>query len=336
MTERLADKVIVVTGGSSGIGHAIAVRLAAEGAAVVIGARGAEAGERAVSGIRDAGGEALFVATDVTVPSGSAALVHAAATRYGRLDGAVNNAGGGVATAPVPDITDADWRAALDQNLTSVFYGLRHQIPAIEAAGGGSIVNNASVAGVIGIAGLASYVAAKHGVVDLTRSPSPPKQGERRTGCWTGSSPRPARLTCRGPTSVPAWACRSRPPGNASPPACSRSCCRAPRSPAPGFGPVWTALSRWRRPTGPPRSAPTTCSRACSPRASPPQPWNALGSPRTRSATRRTGCSARPGRRATTCRRCLPRPPVRWTLPPKAPSSPAPIRRPRRYEPNTC
>jgi NAD(P)-dependent dehydrogenase (short-subunit alcohol dehydrogenase family) len=170
MTERLADKVIVVTGGSSGIGHAIAVRLAAEGAAVVIGARGAEAGERAVSGIRDAGGEALFVATDVTVPSGSATLVHAAATRYGRLDGAVNNAGGGVATAPVPDITDADWRAALDQNLTSVFYGLRHQIPAIEAAGGGSIVNNASVAGVIGIAGLASYVAAKHGVVGLTRS----------------------------------------------------------------------------------------------------------------------------------------------------------------------
>jgi NAD(P)-dependent dehydrogenase (short-subunit alcohol dehydrogenase family) len=107
---------------------------------------------------------------DVTVHSGAAALVHAATGHYGRLDGAVNNAGGVAATAPVPDITDADWRAALDQNLTSVFYGLKHQIPAIGAAGGGSIVNNASIAGVSGIPGMASYVAAKHGVVGLTRS----------------------------------------------------------------------------------------------------------------------------------------------------------------------
>ncbi|HEX2036806.1 MAG TPA: SDR family oxidoreductase [Chloroflexota bacterium] len=167
----LESKVIVVTGGSSGIGRAVAERVAAEGAAVAIGARRREAGEAVAAGIREAGGRALFLATDVTVEGDAAALVRAAAGAFGRLDGAFNNAGGVPTTGEVPEIDAAGWQAALDQNLTSVFYGLKHQIPAILASGGGgAIVNNASTAGVVGIPGMAPYAAAKHGVVGLTRA----------------------------------------------------------------------------------------------------------------------------------------------------------------------
>jgi NAD(P)-dependent dehydrogenase (short-subunit alcohol dehydrogenase family) len=86
------------------------------------------------------------VPTDVTVEADAAALVAAAIAEFGRLDGAVNNAGSVTASGPVPDIDAADWAAELDINLNSVFYGLKHQVPAIRAAGGGAIVNNASIA----------------------------------------------------------------------------------------------------------------------------------------------------------------------------------------------
>jgi NAD(P)-dependent dehydrogenase (short-subunit alcohol dehydrogenase family) len=170
MTDPLVGTVIVVTGGSSGIGQAVAVRLAAEGAAVIIAARRAAAGERVAAGIRTDGGQARFVATDVTVEADAASLVQAAVAEFGRLDGAVNNAGGVPAGGLIPHITDASWRAAIDQNLTSVFYALKYQIPAALDAGGGAIVNNASIGGVLGISGMAGYVAAKHGVIGLTRA----------------------------------------------------------------------------------------------------------------------------------------------------------------------
>jgi NAD(P)-dependent dehydrogenase (short-subunit alcohol dehydrogenase family) len=170
MTGRLVSKVVVVTGGSSGIGRAAAERLAADGAAVVIGARRKDVGAAAAAAIRAAGGQALFVATDVTVEADAAGLVRAAVAEFGRLDGAFNNAGGVSAFGPVQDIADADWRAELDQNLNSVFYGMKYQIPAILASGGGAVVNNASLAGVTGVAGMSGYTAAKHGVVGLTRA----------------------------------------------------------------------------------------------------------------------------------------------------------------------
>jgi NAD(P)-dependent dehydrogenase (short-subunit alcohol dehydrogenase family) len=170
MTTRLASKVVVVTGGSSGIGRAVADRVAAEGAAVVIGARSRDAGEQAAAAIRAAGGTALFVPTDVTVESDAAGLVRTAVAEFGRLDGAFNNAGGVRASRLVQDVSAADWHADLDQNLTSVFYGLKYQLPAILAAGGGSVVNNAALAGVVGVATMAPYTAAKHGVVGLTRA----------------------------------------------------------------------------------------------------------------------------------------------------------------------
>jgi NAD(P)-dependent dehydrogenase (short-subunit alcohol dehydrogenase family) len=170
MTARLQSKVVVVTGGSSGIGRAVAERVAAEGAAVAIGARRAGVGDEVAAGIRAGGGRALFVAIDVTVEADVAALVRAAVAEFGRLDGAFNNAGGVRATGLVHEIDDADWRAELDQNLSGVFYSLKHQVPAMLASGGGAIVNNAALAGVVGVPGMAAYAAAKHGVVGLTRA----------------------------------------------------------------------------------------------------------------------------------------------------------------------
>src|SRR5689334_7003884 len=137
MVERLAGKVIVVTGSSSGIGRAVAERVVAEGAAVVVGARRARVGEGVVEQLRASGGKAVFVRADVTVEADAAALVAAALAEFGRLDGAVNNAGSVTATGPVHEIDAIDWAADLDSNLTSVFYGLKHQVPAIRAAGGG-------------------------------------------------------------------------------------------------------------------------------------------------------------------------------------------------------
>jgi len=172
MTDRLASKVIVVSGGSSGMGRAVAERVASEGAAVVIGARGEHRGEDVAAGIRATGGRAVFVAADATVEADAAGLVQTAVAEFGRLDGAFNNAGGvNVAGHRVAEVDDELWRADLEQNLTSVFYGLKHQVPAIvDSGGGGAIVNNASIAGVTGVATMAPYVAAKHGVVGLTRA----------------------------------------------------------------------------------------------------------------------------------------------------------------------
>ncbi|MFD3594695.1 glucose 1-dehydrogenase [Nocardia sp. NPDC058640] len=170
MSTRFADQVVLITGAGSGIGKAVALRVAAEGAAVVLGSRGKDQGEQVAEQIRAAGGRALFVATDVTVDADVERLTQAALTEYGRLDAAFNNAGAVHAFGSIADISDADWRADMDLNLHGVFYGLRHQVPAILASGGGAILNNASNLGVVGMASVAPYVAAKHAVVGLTRS----------------------------------------------------------------------------------------------------------------------------------------------------------------------
>jgi NAD(P)-dependent dehydrogenase (short-subunit alcohol dehydrogenase family) len=167
---RFAEKVILITGATSGVGRATANRIAAEGGKVVLAARGQEVGDALAAGIRATGGEAVFVPTDVTVEAEVAELVRQAVSRYGRLDGAFNNVGAPTAISPVTEIDGEAWHADLALNLSSVFYGLKHQIPALRAGGGGAIVNNASALGVVGQAGMASYSAAKHGVVGLTRS----------------------------------------------------------------------------------------------------------------------------------------------------------------------
>ncbi|GAA4964866.1 NAD(P)-dependent dehydrogenase (short-subunit alcohol dehydrogenase family) [Nonomuraea thailandensis] len=170
MSARFAGKVILITGATSGMGRAAAERIAAEGGHVVLAARGKDAGDALAAGLRSAGGEATFVPADVTVEAEAAELVRQAVSRYGRLDGAFNNVGAATAAGAVTDVDGDAWHADLTLNLSSVFFGLKHQIPALRAAGGGAIVNNASVLGVTGQAGMASYSAAKHGVVGLTRS----------------------------------------------------------------------------------------------------------------------------------------------------------------------
>ncbi|MFF4621875.1 SDR family NAD(P)-dependent oxidoreductase [Nonomuraea jabiensis] len=170
MAADLASKVVVITGGTSGIGKAVAERVAADGGSVVIAARREDVGAQVAADLRAKGGRALFVPADVTVEADAERVVRSAVTEFGRLDGAFNNVGGVNGTGLVSDVAEAHWRADLEQNLTSVFYGLKHQVPAILAAGGGSIVTNASTYGCAGIPGAAPYVAAKHGVVGLTRA----------------------------------------------------------------------------------------------------------------------------------------------------------------------
>ncbi|MGW4242892.1 SDR family NAD(P)-dependent oxidoreductase [Nocardia sp. NPDC004722] len=170
MDARFENKVVLITGATSGVGAAVARRIAAEGGAVVLGARGKEAGDRMAEEIRGAGGRALFVPTDVTVESDVERLTGAAVTEFGRLDAAFNNAGAVNSFGPVQDIDADGWQADLELNLTAVYYGLRHQVPALAATGGGAILNNASNLGVVGMAQVAPYVAAKHGVVGLTRA----------------------------------------------------------------------------------------------------------------------------------------------------------------------
>jgi NAD(P)-dependent dehydrogenase (short-subunit alcohol dehydrogenase family) len=126
MTARFESKVIVVTGGSSGIGKAVARRVASEGAAVVIGARREDVGDEVAASIRSAGGQAIFLATDGTVEANVAELIRTAVTKFGRLDGAFNNVGGVNTLGVVQNIDNAAWHADLDQNLTSVFYSMKY------------------------------------------------------------------------------------------------------------------------------------------------------------------------------------------------------------------
>jgi len=167
---RFDGRTVLVTGGNSGIGRAAAIAFAAEGGRVVLGARRKEEGDRVVEEIRGAGGEAVFVPTDVTVEADVERLVAAAVDTYGGLDVAFNNAGGGSAFGPLHEQTEAAFRADVDLNLTSVFLSMRHEIPALLARGGGAIVNNSSQLGMVGIAGAGPYVAAKHAVIGLTRA----------------------------------------------------------------------------------------------------------------------------------------------------------------------
>lgn len=168
--ESLQGKVAVVTGASSGIGRAVALAYASYGAKVVVSDVVVEGGEETVAMIEENGGDAIFVAADVSKESDVKALVAKTVETYGRLDIACNNAGIGGAQVPVGEMSLADWNRVIAINLTGVFLGMRYQIPEMLKVGGGAIINMASILGGVGFANASAYVAAKHGVVGLTKN----------------------------------------------------------------------------------------------------------------------------------------------------------------------
>jgi NAD(P)-dependent dehydrogenase (short-subunit alcohol dehydrogenase family) len=165
----LKNKVALVTGGSSGIGRAVALVWAREGARVVVSDMNVQGGEETAALVRAQGGEALFVAADVGQPADGARLVERTVAHFGRLDVACNNAGIGGPSAPTADYPLDGWAQVLNINLSGVFYGMKYQIAAMLKTGGGSIVNMASILGAVGFAGSPAYTAAKHGVLGLTQ-----------------------------------------------------------------------------------------------------------------------------------------------------------------------
>jgi 3-oxoacyl-[acyl-carrier protein] reductase len=167
---RLDGKVALVTGASRGIGAAVAKRLAADGAAVVVNYAGSrDAALAVVAAIADAGGRATAVQADVSDPAACTALVNATVAEYGQLDILVNNAGI-TRDGLIVRMTDEDWDAVIATNLTGVFSMTRAAAKVMMKARSGSIVNMSSVVGVSGNAGQANYSAAKAGVIGLTKS----------------------------------------------------------------------------------------------------------------------------------------------------------------------
>ena len=171
MTERsFAGKVAFVTGAGSGIGRATATAFAAEGADVVVADLNTVGNEETARLVAEHGGRVLAVKCDVTSSSDIQGAVEQTLQEFGRLDIAFNNAGIEQPPAALVDISEAEWSRVLDIDLRSAFLCMKYEIPAMLEHGGGSIVNTSSGAGVVGIRGQAAYVAAKHGLIGLTKS----------------------------------------------------------------------------------------------------------------------------------------------------------------------
>lgn len=164
------DKSIIVTGAGSGIGEATARLLAERGAKVMVADLNADHAAAVARAIEEAGGVARSLAIDVTDVDAVHAMVEDTVAAFGSLDGAVNNAGIGGESQPVGDYSLESWRRVIEVNLNSVFYCMQAELKAMERQGAGAIVNMASILGTNGFANSSAYVAAKHGVVGLTKS----------------------------------------------------------------------------------------------------------------------------------------------------------------------
>ena len=167
---QLQGKVALVTGAGSGIGEACVMAFAREGANVVLSDIVGEDANRVLKAVQELGGDGIVVRTDVSRAMDNEHQVQIALQAYGRLDIAVNNAGIGGPAALTGDYPLDGWHQVIDTNLNGVFYGMRYQIPAMLKSGGGSIVNIASILGQVGFATASAYVAAKHGVVGLSKN----------------------------------------------------------------------------------------------------------------------------------------------------------------------
>lgn len=166
----MEGKVAIVTGASSGIGLETVRAFVKKGVNVVVADIDETAGAEAVDGIVKGGGNAIFVKTDVSSSEQVQALVNKAVEHFGRLDYAVNNAGIGGESAPTAEMSDAGWQRVIAINLTGVWLCMKYELQAMLPNGTGAIVNVASILGKVGFANSGAYVAAKHGVVGLTKS----------------------------------------------------------------------------------------------------------------------------------------------------------------------
>jgi NAD(P)-dependent dehydrogenase (short-subunit alcohol dehydrogenase family) len=171
MTMELQGKVAIVTGGTSGIGRDTAILFAKAGAKVVVAGRREPEGKETVDLVHATGGDGFFVKTDVSRTADVQALVNKTVEKFGRLDIAFNNAGIEGSLSPIVEQSEEDWDRTIDINLKGTWLCLKYEIQQmLKQGGGGAIVNMASVAGLIGSAGFATYCASKHGVIGLTKS----------------------------------------------------------------------------------------------------------------------------------------------------------------------
>lgn len=162
--------VAIVTGGASGIGRAVAERMAREGVAIVVSDINEQEGRQAVERISEQGGQAVFQRADVASPEDNRKLVETAVETFGGLTMACNNAGIGGKQKPVADLPVESWQKVIDINLNGVFYAMKYQIPAMLESGGGSVVNMGSILSRVGFRNASAYVAAKHGLDGLTKT----------------------------------------------------------------------------------------------------------------------------------------------------------------------
>lgn len=165
---RLKDKVAIITGAASGIGKATAKLFAEHGAKVVVADIDENGGNRTVTDIQDAGNEAIFILTDVTIKADTDQMVAQTLKNYGKLDTLLNSAGIAM-RLPVAELPEEDWHRCLDVNLNGVFLCAKAAIPAMQKNGGGSIINMSSIYGIVGADVRAAYVASKGAVTNLTR-----------------------------------------------------------------------------------------------------------------------------------------------------------------------
>jgi len=170
MSKQFENKVVLITGGTSGIGRATAVAFAREGAKVVVSGRRKAEGAETVTLVEKAGGEGVFVQADVSDEEQVKRLVETTVSHFGRLDIAFNNAGTEGHPKPLTDATTTEFDQVFNINVKGVFLSMKYEIPALLKSGGGSIINTSSIAGTIGMAGAGIYIASKHAVNGLTKT----------------------------------------------------------------------------------------------------------------------------------------------------------------------
>lgn len=166
----LKNKTAIVTGAGSGIGESIALLFAENGARLVLTDIDEEGGQRVLKAVKEKGAEGIFIKADSGSASDNERVVGEAQKAFSDVHIAVNNAGIGGAQAPVGEYPIDSWDKVIGVNLSGVFYGMRYQIPAMLKAGGGSVINIASILGQVGFEQSSAYVAAKHGVIGLTQN----------------------------------------------------------------------------------------------------------------------------------------------------------------------